>query len=129
MEFLKSQSQSVFRAKQIYDWFFRKGRQFRRDVGSSRVVTDRAGGRYLLHPLRIRRQEESRQDGTIRYFFEAHDHETVSTVTFRMPDRLSLCLPAQVGCRPTAANSAPRGFVPFKRQLSAAEILDQIPAD
>jgi 23S rRNA (adenine2503-C2)-methyltransferase len=126
MEFLKTQSQSVFRAKQIYDWFFRK------DAGTFEEMSDLPSAlrtmleeRYLLHPLRIRRKEESRQDGTIRYFFEAHDHETVSTVFLPDADRLSLCLSTQVGCAYRCQFCA-SGLVPFKRQLSAAEILDQI---
>src|SRR5262249_12777963 len=80
---------------------------------------------YRLHPLRIRRKEESRLDGTIRYFFEAHDRETISTVFLPDADRLSLCLSTQVGCAYRCQFCA-SGLVPFKRQLSAAEILDQI---
>ncbi len=126
LDFLKVQSQSVFRAKQVYDWFFRK------EAGSFEDMSDLPASlraalaeRYLLHPLRIRRKEESRLDGTIRYFFEAHDHETVSTVFLPDADRLSLCLSTQVGCAYRCQFCA-SGLVPFRRQLSAAEILDQI---
>jgi 23S rRNA (adenine2503-C2)-methyltransferase len=126
LDFLKTQGQSVFRAKQIYDWFFRK------EAGSFDEMSDLPSAlrtalaeRYQLHPLRIRRKEESQQDGTIRYFFEAHDRETVSTVFLPDSDRLSLCLSTQVGCAYRCQFCA-SGLVPFKRQLSAAEILDQI---
>ncbi len=126
LEFLKTHSQGAFRAKQIYDWFFN------RDAGSFEEMSDLPAAlraalseRYRLHPLRIRRKEESRIDGTIRYYFEAHDHDTVSTVFLPDQDRLSLCLSTQVGCAYRCQFCA-SGLVPFKRQLSAAEILDQI---
>jgi len=126
MEYLKTQSQDTFRAKQIYDWFFHK------DVGSFQDMSDLPSGlrtaleeRYRLHPLRIRRKEESKMDGTIRYYFEAHDRDTVSTVYLPEGDRLSLCLSTQVGCAYRCQFCA-SGLVPFKRQLSAAEIIDQI---
>src|SRR5439155_14399861 len=80
---------------------------------------------YLLHPLRIRRREESQHDGTIRYYFDAPDHENVSTVYLPDADRLSLCLSTQVGCAYRCSFCA-SGLVPFQRQLSAAEIIDQI---
>ncbi len=126
LEFLKGQSQGVFRAKQIYDWFFH------RDAAAFEEMSDLPAGlrtalaeRYRLHPLRLRRKEESKIDGTKRYFFEAHDHQTVSTVYLPDADRLSLCLSTQVGCAYRCQFCA-SGLVPFKRQLSAAEILDQI---
>jgi len=126
LEFLKSHSQGVFRAKQIHDWFFQK------DAGSFDEMSDLPAvlrtalkEKYLLHPLRIRRQEDSKLDGTIRYYFEAADHETVSTVFLPDADRLSLCLSTQVGCAYRCQFCA-SGLVPFKRQLSAAEIVDQI---
>ncbi len=125
-DFLKAHGQAAFRAKQIYEWFFRRG------AASFEAMSDlpaslRAalGERFLLHPLRIRRKEESRQDGTVRYYFEAQDHSTVSTVYLPEDDRRSLCLSTQVGCAYRCQFCA-SGLVPFKRQLSAAEIIDQI---
>jgi 23S rRNA (adenine2503-C2)-methyltransferase len=126
LEFLKTQSHGPYRAKQIYDWFFRRGAvRFEDMVDLPAPLRTALAEKFLLHPLRIRRKEESRLDGTIRYFFSAHDHETVSTVFLPEADRLSLCLSTQVGCAYKCQFCA-SGLVPFKRQLSAAEILDQI---
>src|SRR5258708_3275470 len=126
LDFLKNQSQGVFRAKQIYEWFFN------RNAANFEEMSDLPAGlrtalsdHYRLHPLRQRRREDSQIDGTIRYYFEAHDHQTVSTVFLPDQDRLSLCLSTQVGCAYKCQFCA-SGLVPFKRQLSAAEILDQI---
>jgi len=126
LDYLKTQGQGVYRAQQIYNWFFQRQAASFEEM-SELPAALRAGltERYRLHPLRIRRKEESKLDGTIKYFFEAHDHETVCTVFLPDADRLSLCLSTQVGCAYKCRFCA-SGLVPFKRQLSAAEILDQI---
>ncbi len=126
LAFLKEQGQGAFRAKQIYEWFFKK------DAGTFDEMSDLPAAlrtalteRFRLHPLRLRRKEESKIDGTIRFFFETHDHQTVSTVFLPDQDRLSLCLSTQMGCAYRCKFCA-SGLVPFKRQMSAAEILDQV---
>src|SRR6185503_10218593 len=55
----------------------------------------------------------------------AQDRSTVSTVFLPEGERLALCLSTQVGCAYRCQFCA-SGLVPFKRQLSAAEIIDQI---
>src|SRR5262249_40581314 len=80
---------------------------------------------FRLHPLTLRRKEASKLDGTIRFFFQAQDGKDVSTVYLPEGDRLSLCLSSQVGCAYKCGFCA-SGLVAFQRQLSAAEILDQI---
>ena len=126
LDFLKVQGQGGYRAKQIYEWFFsRQAATFEEMSDLPAGLRTTLSEHYRLHPLRIRRKEESRLDGTIKYFFEAHDHETVCTVFLPDADRLSLCLSTQVGCAYKCRFCA-SGLVPFKRQLSAAEILDQI---
>ncbi len=125
-EFLKTHGQEAFRARQIHDWFFRKGAETFKDMSDLPAGLRTAlEERYQLHPLRIRRKEESKLDGTIRFYFQAQDRVTVSTVYLPEGERLSLCLSTQVGCAYRCQFCA-SGLVPFKRQLSAAEIIDQI---
>lgn len=126
LEFLKTQGQGPFRYKQIQDWFFRRGAaNFDEMVDLPEPLRQALSEKYLLHPLHIRRKEESKLDGTIRYFFNAKDRATVSTVYLPEGDHLALCLSTQVGCAYKCQFCA-SGLVPFKRQLSAAEIIDQI---
>jgi 23S rRNA (adenine2503-C2)-methyltransferase len=125
-EFLTAQQAPEFRLKQIYDWFFKRG------AASFDAMSDLPHGlrealknRYRLHPLAIARKESSALDGTIRYYFRGHDNRTISTVYLPDADRLSLCLSTQVGCAYKCTFCA-SGLVKFERQLSAAEIIDQI---
>jgi 23S rRNA (adenine2503-C2)-methyltransferase len=112
--------------RQIYEWFFKKG------AASFEAMSDLPAGlrqklseRYRLHPLRLDHKETSAEDGTVRYYFRGHDGEPVSTVFLPSDERLALCLSTQVGCSYRCAFCA-SGLVPFQRQLSAAEILDQV---
>lgn len=88
-------------------------------------LRDAVASRYALHALRLERKDVSALDGTIRYFFRTRDGKEVSAVYLPEPQRLSLCLSSQVGCAYACAFCA-SGLVAFQRQLSAAEILDQV---
>jgi 23S rRNA (adenine2503-C2)-methyltransferase len=126
LEFLQAHQAPPFRAKQLYEWFFERGAANFQEMGNLpgalREALDR---QYCLHPLSIRRREMSKQDGTIRFFFSGRDGKEISTVFLPDDDRLSLCLSTQVGCAYRCTFCA-SGLVPFQRQLSAAEIIDQI---
>lgn len=126
MDFLKERKAPVFRAKQIYEWFFQKqAARFSEMSDLPSALREALESRFRLHPLALRRQVASRLDGTIRYFFKGRDGRDVSTVYLPEGDRLSLCLSTQVGCSYQCSFCA-SGLVPFRRQLSAAEIIDQI---
>jgi 23S rRNA (adenine2503-C2)-methyltransferase len=64
-------------------------------------------------------------DGTTRYFFKTWDGKIFSCVYLPFEDRVSLCLSTQVGCAWGCVFCA-SGLVTFDRNLSPAEILDQI---
>jgi len=125
-KFLQQEGQPGFRLKQIYDWFFnRQIRSFEEMSDLPAPFRKALDSRFRLHPLILSRKETSALDGTIRYFFAGHDGKPISTVYLPEGERLSLCLSTQVGCAYRCSFCA-SGLVPFQRQLSAAEILDQI---
>lgn len=126
MEFLKKQGAPAFRASQVYSWYFSRGASDFSDMSDvPAALRSTLAAEYQLHPLTLRRKEASALDGTVRYHFGARDAEDVSTVFLPEDDRLSLCLSSQVGCAYKCSFCA-SGLVPFKRQLSASEIVDQI---
>lgn len=126
MDFLKENKSPIFRAKQIYEWFFEKRAASFQDMSDLPVgLRGALDGHYRLHPLTLRHKEMSKLDGTIRYFFSGHDGKQISTVYLPEGERISLCLSTQVGCAYRCSFCA-SGLVPFQRQLSAAEIVDQI---
>lgn len=124
--FLKSNGIPAYRLRQIYDWFFKKqAADFHAMSDLPKEVRTLLADSFRLHPLRLQRKESSRQDGTIRFHFSGHDGRDISTVYLPERERLSLCLSTQVGCAYRCTFCA-SGLVKFERQLSAAEIVDQI---
>jgi len=124
--FLEQHQAPAFRLKQIYEWFFNRLASDFSDMSDLPAELRKAlQEQYQLHPLTIRRRDVSHLDGTIRFFFSGHDGKEISTVFLPEDERLSLCLSTQVGCAYRCSFCA-SGLVPFERQLSAAEILDQI---
>ena len=126
MEFVKSHHIPAFHVRQMYEWFFKKEAFDFSDMTSLPLAfRKQLNVQYRLHPLRLNRKETSALDGTIRYHFFGHDGKDISTVYLPEGERLSLCLSTQVGCAYRCGFCA-SGLVKFQRQLSAAEILDQI---
>lgn len=64
-------------------------------------------------------------DGTIKYLFELPDGLAVESVLLKDDDRLTLCASTQVGCA-MCCDFCATGKIKFKRNLSAAEIADQV---
>ena len=64
-------------------------------------------------------------DGTIKYLFELGDGNRIETVLLFDDDRTTLCISTQVGCAMGCTFCA-TAKMKFKRDLTAAEILDQV---
>jgi 23S rRNA (adenine2503-C2)-methyltransferase len=126
LKFLKEHGAPAFRLKQIYEWYFeRLVSSFDEMTSLPQELRKALEDQYRLHPLTLRRKDVSKLDGTIRYNFSGHDGKGISTVYLPDGERLSLCLSTQVGCAYKCSFCA-SGLVAFQRQLSAAEIVDQI---
>jgi 23S rRNA (adenine2503-C2)-methyltransferase len=126
LAFAEKQGVAAFHVRQVYEWMFRKNvADFTEMTNLPQEFRATMEKNYRLHSLRLRTKEVSALDGTIRYFFQAHDGKDISTVFLPEGERLSLCLSTQVGCAYRCGFCA-SGLVPLQRQLSAAEIIDQI---
>jgi 23S rRNA (adenine2503-C2)-methyltransferase len=88
---------------------------------------------YYISNIKILRKLTD-PDGTIKYLFELPPHPqadkngdglTVESVLLFDDDRITLCASTQVGCAMDCGFCA-TGKIKFKRNLSAAEIADQV---
>ncbi|MCF7955643.1 MAG: 23S rRNA (adenine(2503)-C(2))-methyltransferase RlmN, partial [Phycisphaerae bacterium] len=66
-------------------------------------------------------------DGTIKYLFGLEDDVKVESVLLTNKDRRTLCISCQAGCRMGCAFCA-TAKLKFRRNLTAAEIVDQVNA-
>ena len=80
-------------------------------------------------PPALRVLDESVADGdrTTKWVFALHDGATVETVAMAYADRVTACISSQAGCAMGCTFCA-TGQAGFARQLSAAEMLEQVVA-
>jgi 23S rRNA (adenine2503-C2)-methyltransferase len=117
----------AFRARQIHSWIYSKW------VSSIDEMTD------LSQDLREKLKETAQvpllkiahlqvsKDGTRKYLFELPDGKMVESVLMSFQDRpsLSACVSSQVGCA-VGCTFCATGYMGFTRNLTAAEIIDQV---
>ncbi|TKJ39694.1 23S rRNA (adenine(2503)-C(2))-methyltransferase RlmN [candidate division LCP-89 bacterium B3_LCP] len=70
-------------------------------------------------------QELKGEDGTIKILFRLRDGEHIESVWIPKGDHATLCISTQAGC-PLDCTFCATGKIAFKRNLSVAEIVDQV---
>jgi 23S rRNA (adenine2503-C2)-methyltransferase len=123
---VESFGEPAFRAQQLADWVFKKrAKTYGEMTNLTANLRQKLEASHALRSLAVDRVVTSQQDGTSRYFFKTHDNQTVSCVYLPFENRRSLCISTQVGCAWGCVFCA-SGRVKFERNLTAAEIVDQI---
>ena len=125
--FMLSNEQSKFRAKQVYNWIYLKS------VSSYDEMTDLPlSARELLKEktqlcsISIKDKQVSK-DGTMKFLFELKDGNFAEAVLMRFDNRANLtaCISTQVGC-PMGCTFCATAKLGFKRNLDVDEIIQQI---
>lgn len=80
-------------------------------------------GYYISSLKKIEQFEDP--DGTVKFVFELPDSLRIETVLMRDDDRKTVCISTQAGCR-MACRFCATGKISFERNLTAAEIIDQV---
>ena len=133
---LKSLKEPPYRAEQIFEWIYQKGR----GIGSpARIISfgqmtdlparlrDYLNDKFYVSGSEIINTQVSKLDGTRKYLFRLNDGETVEGVFIPAKDitgRQTICLSSQVGCA-FGCKFCASGLLGIKRDLRCGEILDQ----
>jgi len=114
-----------YRAEQIAGWLYRRG------VDDPALMTDLAkdvrshlSDHWETRALEILQLERS-VDGTTKALLGARDGAQIESVVIPEENRTTLCLSTQVGC-PLACSFCATGAFGFRRNLTTAEIVDQV---
>ncbi len=114
-----------FVAKQLADWIYKK-RVTSIDEMTNISLNARAA---MADKYSIGRFEPihsvSSADGTVKYLFPTTTPKHIESVYIPEPDRATLCVSTQVGCK-MACKFCATGNMHFHGQLTATEILNQI---
>jgi 23S rRNA (adenine2503-C2)-methyltransferase len=135
---LKDIVKPSFRAKQLYNWIYKKYAISYDDMKNiPNDLKDKLSKDMPLEHMKIVREEKS-TDGSIKYLFELEDKTTVESVLLLMKDKqfdedgnvlkseqYTFCISSQVGCKVGCSFclTAKGGFT---RNLSAGEIVAQV---
>lgn len=125
--FVKELGLPAFRARQIHSWIYVKwASSFDEMTDLSKEVRDRLKEKAEVALLELAHLEVS-ADGTRKYLFKLPDGQYVESVLMSFEDRpsLSACVSSQVGCA-VGCTFCATGYLGFKRNLSAQEIIDQV---
>ena len=114
-----------YRADQVVRWLYRQRvTEIEQMSNLSRSCRERLDEFSYIGKLECLREQVA-QDGTRKFLFQLSDGHTLETVLIGDKNRLTLCLSTQVGCR-MGCRFCLTGSSGFERDLSAAEIVDQV---
>jgi 23S rRNA (adenine2503-C2)-methyltransferase len=115
----------AYRADQIAAWLYQRG------VDDLAAMTDlgvelrgRLAEQWETRALEVVKVDRS-ADGTVKAMLEARDGVRIESVLIPEQDRTTLCVSTQHGC-PLACSFCATGALGFGRNLSTAEIVDQV---
>ena len=115
----------AYRADQIFDWLYKKKAVCFKDMSNllekEISLLDEA---YEIISLSLVRKFKSK-DSTEKYVFLTKDKHLIETVVIYHGERVTICISTQIGCRFNCKFCA-SGTLKFVRNLSTAEIIDQI---
>jgi len=142
LDYTKEELSSIikpsFRAKQIYEWIYKKYvNSFDEMKNLPKDLRKELNSNYSMMPLKIATIEESR-DGSKKYLFMLKDGLTMESVLLPMKKeerdengnlvhhtRYTICISSQVGCK-IGCSFCLTGKSGFFRNLSPGEITSQV---
>lgn len=124
--FLVENKEKAFRAKQIWQWLWQKGvSSFEEMTNLSQDTRNLlAEGWTIYMPKRITTQQAT--DGTIKSVWRLVDDSIIESVLIPGSDRYTVCVSSQVGCQLGCRFCATGTLLGFKRNLTPAEIVNQV---
>ncbi|MBL7791145.1 MAG: 23S rRNA (adenine(2503)-C(2))-methyltransferase RlmN [Saprospiraceae bacterium] len=125
--FFSAQGEPRFRAKQVYEWLWKKGAfSFEEMTNLPKNLRQTLETHFAINPIAVDKVQHS-TDGTIKTRFRLHDGHLIESVLIPVPDdnRYTVCVSCQVGCSLTCTFCA-TGRMKRVRNLDPAEIYDQV---
>ena len=126
-EELKEIEEKPFRAEQIYKWLYEaRVSDFDEMTNLSLELREKLKQIYEIKEFKILKKQVA-SDGTRKYLFDVLDGNAIETVLMEYHHGFSICVSSQIGCKMGCKFCASTG-IPFARNLSSGEIIEQIMA-
>ena len=125
--FLISNGEKAFRAKQIWQWIWQRGvTDFEEMTNLSRTTRELLRQNWYfdcLEPVHI----QTATDGTTKTAWKLYDGEIIESVLIPGNQKFTVCVSSQVGCK-LGCKFCATGTLGFKRNLTYGEIFNQVTA-
>jgi len=114
-----------FRAKQIWEWLWKKGARSFEEMSTLPVSLRQAlADQFLFQVISLETLLKS-EDKTMKLGFELVDGQKIEGVLIPSSSRTTACISTQSGC-PLGCKFCATGKFGFKRNLSVGEIFDEV---
>ncbi|MEI6764699.1 MAG: 23S rRNA (adenine(2503)-C(2))-methyltransferase RlmN [Bacteroidota bacterium] len=124
LAFFKQHGQDTYRAKQVYEWLWKKGVQSFDEMSSlPKTIRLLLQEHFTLNPLIVSDVRES-HDGTKKFALSLHDERVIETVLIPSENRVTACISTQAGCALRCGFCA-TGMMGYSRNLESWEIYGQ----
>ncbi len=125
IDFFTQNGDQAFRAKQVYEWLWKKQAvSFDIMTNLSVKTRDLLEANFEIKVVTIAEKQIS-SDRTIKNAFRLHDGKITEGVLIPTPRRMTACISSQVGCSLTCKFCA-TGKLDRLRNIEAEEIFDQV---
>ncbi len=125
-QWMKDNGESEFRAKQIFDWIYKKYIwEFSNMNNLPKNTIDKLSKHFYIDVPQVVDMYKSDLDDTYKFLYEYKDGNIIESVVMKYKHGNSICVSTQVGCRMGCkfCASTVEGMV---RNLSSGEILAQV---
>ena len=126
-DFFVSIGDKAFRAKQVYEWIWKKSaKDFDQMTNISLQTRELLKEHFVFNHIKVDQMQRS-ADGTIKNAVKLHDGMIVESVLIPTDTRITACISSQVGCS-LDCNFCATARLKRMRNLNADEIYDQVVA-
>ncbi|HMQ00231.1 MAG TPA: 23S rRNA (adenine(2503)-C(2))-methyltransferase RlmN [Cyclobacteriaceae bacterium] len=126
-EFFVQQGDKAFRAKQVYEWLWKKSaKDFDQMTNISLATRELLKQHFSINHIKVDHMQRS-EDGTIKNAVTLHDGLVVESVLIPTDKRITACVSSQVGCSLDCKFCA-TARLKRMRNLGPDEIYDQVVA-
>lgn len=125
--FFVSHGDKAFRAKQVYEWLWKKSaKDFDQMTNISLETREQLKAHFDIRHIKVDQMQRS-TDGTIKNAVKLHDQLVVESVLIPTESRITACISSQVGCS-LDCNFCATARLKRMRNLNPDEIYDQVVA-
>lgn len=124
-DFVVSNGQQRFRAKQIFSWLYKDIESFRDMTNVPKALISILEDNFKIGSLKLVARQVSKLDGTQKFLFELEDGNQIESVFMKYKYGNTVCISTQAGCR-MGCKFCASGLLGLSRNLIASEILSQV---